>query len=255
MDPKAPAIALSLALLLLLPACDKGGGSVSAPAPAAQSLQAQPTPHIWPPEAKNGDTVGFSADDLLRRNFYIVLDGSGSMTESNCAGGRRKFEAAVEAVRNFADSAPQDANLGLLIFDGMGTSERVPLGINNREAYHHQLLASRPENGTPLKTAIGIGVQALTNQASRQLGYGEYNLIVVTDGEASTGEDPTKIVNRTIDSTPIAIQTIGFCIDSKHSLNQPGRTKYVSVENAAQLNRELQSFLAEAEDFNVSDFR
>ena len=49
-------------------------------------------------------------------------------------------------------------------------------------------------------------------QRIAQLGYGEYHLVVVTDGEA-TGEDPTRRRRTDPDrESPVVLHTIGFCI-------------------------------------------
>jgi len=71
----------------------------------------------------------------------------------------------------------------------------------------------------PLSVAIEHGYKALTKQASLQLGYGEYHLVVVTDGEANTGYEPNKAVQSVLTESPVVIHTIGFCIRGSHSLN------------------------------------
>jgi len=78
--------------------------------------------------------------------------------------------------------------------------------------------------------------------------------VVVTDGEASQGEDPRAEVNSIIATTPIVLHTIGFCIDSRHSLNQPGRILYRQANDLEELRRGLQNVLAEAPSFTVLQF-
>jgi Ca-activated chloride channel family protein len=207
---------------------------------------------VWPP-IKAG-TAFVKSDAMLRRNYYVVLDGSGSMQDRGCSGGMSKFDSAVEALNTFFAGIPEDANVGLLVFDHHGFSERVPLGVNNRTQLRQALQEARPNGGTPLSRAVEAGYEALTREAGQQLGYGEYHLVIVTDGEANQGFDPTEIVNRIIDRTAIVIHTIGYCIGSGHSLNQPGRTLYSTADSAASLSRELQAVLAEAETFDVSQF-
>jgi hypothetical protein len=91
-------------------------------------------------------------------------------------------------------------------------------------------------------------------QARRQLGYGEYHMVVVTDGEASRYEDPRSIVDSIIATTPIVLHTIGFCIDARHSLNQPGRILYRQANDLEGLRKGLQDVLAEAPRFTVLQF-
>jgi Ca-activated chloride channel family protein len=223
------------------------------PEPVKPEETVQRNKDAWPP-IESG--IAFiKSDDMLRRNYYVVLDGSGSMQDRGCSGGMRKFDSAVEALNTFFYGIPEDANVGLLVFDYHGFSERVPLGRNNREQLRRALQEARPSGGTPLSRAVEAGYQALTRQAGQQLGYGEYHLVIVTDGEANPGFDPTEEVNWIIDKTAIVIHTIGYCIGSGHSLNQPGRTLYRTADSSASLSRELQAVLAEAETFDVSQFK
>lgn len=207
----------------------------------------------WPP-IENG-AAAVQVEAMLAKNYYVVLDGSGSMRERGCSGSLSKFESATGALQDFFSTIPAEANVGLFIFDEQGFSERVPLGTGNRAQLQAALNASKPEGGTPLNLAVDAGYQALTRQASLQLGYGEYHLVIVTDGEASKGYDPTEEVNRVIDGSAIVIHTIGYCIGEGHSLNQPGRTLYSTVDNAQSLSRELKAVLAESETFDVSQFQ
>ena len=206
----------------------------------------------WPPVEVE---VGALDNYMLRRNYYVILDGSGSMADNQCSGSQSKFQSAIGAIERFVNSVPPEDNIGLLIFDTQKLSERVPLGVGNRTKISQALRISQPGGGTPLSDAVEKGYLALTKQASQQLGYGEYHMVIVTDGEASLGYDPIDSVNRIVDDTAIVIHTIGYCIDEGHSLNQPGKTLYTTVDNAESLSRELNAVLAESESFDVSQFQ
>ena len=220
-----------------------GALTLAAACAAAASLQ-------WPPAGK-ADRI---APELTTRNFYVVLDGSGSMNERACKGDGRKIDQAKAALEVFAKSVPRNANLGLLVFDSRGVSERVPLAADNRQAFMQQVLATNPSGGTPLRGAIALARQRIEEQGRRQLGYGEYNLVVVTDGEASSGQDPRQEVNELLARSPIVVHTIGFCISTNHSLNQPGRTVYKAANDRADLERGLEATLAEAPKFTADRF-
>ena len=186
---------------------------------------------------------------LTRRNFLIVLDGSGSMRDVQCSGDLSKIKAAKQAIAAFATKLSPDDNLGLCAFDSQGVTERSPLSLN-RAAFNQALQAVRSDSNTPLGTAVGLGYSRLRAQAQRQLGYGEYYLIVVTDGEADRGNDPRGIVNQIVSESPVVISTIGFCIGEGHSLNRPGLTMYHDATNLKELNQGLESVLAES-DFSA----
>ena len=204
----------------------------------------------WPPAGKP-DRI---EQNLTTRNFYVVLDGSGSMNERACQGDGRKIEQAKAALEVFSKAVPHNVNLGLLVFDRSGVSERVPLGTDNRPAFLQQTHATNPSGGTPLSSAITLARQRLEHQARRQLGYGEYNLVIVTDGEASSGQDPRAVVNDMLARSPIIIHTIGFCISASHSLNQQGRTVYKAANDRRELERGLEAALAEAPRFTADRF-
>lgn len=213
---------------------------------------ARPLESDWPPLGDGGSSA--IAPNLLANNYYLVLDGSGSMRDVECSEGNPKIEVAAEALKSFARSLGSEVNLGLLVFDNAGVSERLPLGPSNQSAFDQAIDSVVANKATPLGTAVGLAYKKLEQQARRQLGYGEYHLVILTDGIASDGEDPTTAVQQILASSPVVFHTIGFCIDDKHPLNQPGRTYYLSANDPAALGRGLQSVLAEAPDFSVQDF-
>jgi Ca-activated chloride channel family protein len=251
-------LALSLAAFLAL-SCDKPSPP---PAPPSTAVVPETPPGApgdpgsrspWPPPPDKGEEVDLT-ENILARNYYVVLDGSGSMREQKCSGSVNKSSASKAALKKFADTVPADANLGLLAFDYAGVSERSPLGMKNRKTFFASLEAVRADKNTPLRNAVALGLKALERQARRQLGYGEYHLVVVTDGEADKGQRPDQVVDYIVDRTPIIIHTIGFCIGEEHSLNQPGRTIYKAADNPAELGKGLQEVLAEAETFVLDRF-
>ncbi len=218
---------------------------------AKKSYAGQPTLNNWP--KTDGQNVTL-ANDLLATNYYLVLDGSGSMKESRCSGNTSKMSAAKKAVSAFTRQIPQNANLGLLVFDNAGTSERVPLQANNRVEMLSAIGQVRANAGTPLRTAITRAYAALELQAKKQLGYGEYHLVVITDGEANDREEPDRIVDKILLNSPVVLHTIGFCIKGGHSLNQAGRIDYKQADDPASLSKGLQEVLAEAPEFQQNQF-
>lgn len=191
----------------------------------------------------------------MRNNIYVVFDGSGSMADVGCSGNVSKADAAKQALFSFADQIPVDTNLGMLVFDNFGTRETVALSVANKDKFSQEVKAVYPNQGTPLKTAITKAYKKLTAQAKKQQGYGNYHLVVVTDGAASASEDPTYIVNEILDESPIVLHTIGFCIKEQHTLNQPGRIIYKSAMNVKDLQTGLSNVLAEAPNFVATDFK
>jgi Ca-activated chloride channel homolog len=207
----------------------------------------------WPPLEEG--TAPATTGTLTTVNYYLVFDGSGSMLSSQCGGGTTKFDAALKAVRDFIATIPEDANVGLAAFDRRAISERVPLAGGSREALYGALQEIRAGSNTPLRSAIKIGYDKLTDQARTQLGYGEYHLVVVTDGDPDPrDEDPSPVVREILRESPVVLHTVGFCIDDDHVLNQRDRTNYAAATNPEQLRQSLQAVLAEAPVFDAASF-
>ena len=234
------------------PVPDAGSAPAPAPPPAAYALDT--TRSNWPPLEDGAPTEAAHVEPAAV-SYYLVLDGSGSMTKEVCSAGRTKIEAAIAAVTAFVQSVPDDQYLGLAVFDRQGLSERVPLAQHNRVRMAEALARVDANGGTPLQSALSLGFEQLTRQARRQLGYGEYHLVVVTDGHpAPESEDPTRAVNRILNESPVLLHTIGFCIGTQHVLNQPGRVFYAAADNPEQLRQGLDAVLAESPTFDVSRF-
>ncbi len=241
---------LIMALTLLI-SCqkkepEKKKQDTARPAPVAQLTEDDiKRMAIWPPGV--GEQEVMLEEDFLKSNYYIIFDGSGSMKGD-------KLQVAKKALSEFVNHIQGDANVGLAVFDNRRLSERAVLG-ETRESIIGQIEKVKANGSTPLKNAISLAYQKLVEQGLKQLGYGEYHLVVVTDGEASEGQDPTQIVNSILQSSPVVIHTIGFQIGQNHSLNQPGKILYASANNFEELRKGLESVLAELENFSVSDFQ
>ena len=208
----------------------------------------------WPPILDIGNAP-VRAPRLDVHNYFLLLDGSGSMAESRCSAGMQKIDAAVSALRAFVDAVPADANLGLAVFDERGIGERVALGLENRDAIRTAIGEVRVGGGTPLRSSIELAYDKLLLQGRSQQGYGEYHLVIVTDGQPDPkSEDPGRVVRRILAETPVVVHTVGFCIGTNHVLNQPGRSYYVAAESPQELSQGLEAVLAESAQFDISRF-
>ena len=193
----------------------------------------------------------------LSRNFYFVFDGSGSMKDPPPASSQgdhsvpSKIVGAKWAVNEFMKNVPKNVNLGLFVFDARGEREVLPLGPNNRQKFLDDINAVQAKNGTPLGDAIGKGALALAKQYKRQLGYGEYKLIVITDGEA---DDRIENGITTAMKYNIPIYTIGFGIGPTHSLRKYS-ISYRSADSAKQVESALEQAAAELDVFDAPSFK
>ena len=187
----------------------------------------------------------------LTRNFYFIFDGSGSMADPpdwEC-GGDQSFETKLAgakwAVGEFVDKVADDMNLGLYVFDRHGRSELVPLSAGNREPFLQAIGSVEAGGGTPLADAIHFGVDRLVAQYKKQLGYGEFRLVVVTDGIAD--DIPAAAAYGATYGIPI--YAIGLCIGERHPLRQYA-VSYRAADNFADLARGLEETLAELPSFD-----
>lgn len=236
-------------------------GCEQAPAPAALEKQsnevgvniAAAKSGAWPYIADQ-QKVSALAENLLAKNFVVILDGSGSMDASGCSGGERKIDVAKKAITDWSTTIPAGSNLGLVAFhNGWTTLDLLPKEQSKNFTTALDNVGAR--GNTPLATAIKLAYGMLTKQAQRQLGYGEYVIVVVTDGgDNDENESLEKWVGHVLGKTPIRLFTIGFCIDGDHYLNQRGRTIYKEANNPAELRKGLKEVLAEAESFDVKGF-
>ena len=204
--------------------------------------------------AAQSQQVGEAA---LTRNFYFIFDGSGSMAESlnqQCRGDKRfgsRLEGAKWAVGQFLPLVARDVNLGLWSFDADGNRERVPLGPDNHATFLTEIRKIRATGNTPLTESIEQGVNRLVQQRDQQLGYGEFRLIVVTDGQA-TGRPLPQAVNYAREQR-IPIYTIGLCIGEKHELRRYS-VSYRAADSIEALKRGLEETLAETNVFDPQTF-
>jgi Ca-activated chloride channel homolog len=247
----------TLCLLVVLAGC---GQAVSPPQDQKGPTRQDPKKETvyalkgnWPARGDETQKQEVAAN-LLAKNFVLVYDGSGSMSETKCAGKRKKIEVARDAVSEWVRTVPHDANVGLISFHEDRWS-KLPPAARNREEFVKIIHRIAPGGGTPLAQAVNRAYAMLRDQALQQLGYGEYTIVVVTDGEANDIPALAAQVNTVLDESPVVINTVGFCIAEKHSLNQPGRTVYKAANNPEELRKGLQEVLAEAETFDVPAFK
>ncbi len=214
----------------------------------------RPMENSWPPITAQAESA-VDTNSLLTTNYFIMLDASGSMAEQKCSGTRSKMQVAASALGEFVRSLPAQANFGLAIFNGTTTKELLPLGHHDGEEVKKIAAQILPSASTPLASAMSFSYEKIAAQARRQLGYGEYYLVLITDGLANRGQEPDGVVRRILEQSPVQIYTIGFCISEDHPLHQPGRTVYRSANDPQALVRGLKDILAEAPEFNIVDFK
>jgi len=206
----------------------------------------------WP---GTGDANITFSDNLEARNFYVVFDGSGSMNSTGCGDGNRRISVAKNSVKEFFSVLPEETNAGLLVFDIRGINQVAPIQKVNKTLLNESVTNISVGGNTPLGESLKIASEQLTIQAQKQQGYGEYHLVVITDGESSDGDYMNTMVSDISANTPINIHTIGFCLGASHALNKEGVINYSSASNSSQLLSSLKAVLAESPSFDATEFK
>lgn len=251
-------IGLCVGVVFLLERCP----SESPPPPPSSSSASSSTATSSEPDASVDERIEIPLDETdvgqeasLTRNLYFIFDGSGSMkrsTGSDCRGDQRfdtKIEGARWAVQEFLSKVPDEIAIGLYVFDANGREERVPLGVDNRGDFLEALAQVRVGGGTPLAEGIQFGTQQLVEQYKHQLGYGEFRLVVVTDGQADHIPAAARFATR----YGMPIYAIGLCIGEDHPLRTLA-VSYRAADNFADLAQGLEETLAELPSFDVTTF-
>lgn len=252
-----PFWSIILLIAFSLSACSSspGGSSETGEAWAAQTGKDRPDPWLTLKRQPVTLPPGSEAAVDLSRNIYIIFDGSGSMSErvdSRCGANERfdrKIDGARWALTEFVASVPDDINLGLYIFDRRGPREVMPLGRLDRETFKEHIRNISAGGSTPLASSIRFASDRLNEQYIKQLGYGEFRLVIITDGLA---ESIPKAAFYAAERG-IPIYTIGLCIDTDHPLHRYS-VSYQAVDNFTDLRQSLSATLAELPDFDTADF-
>jgi hypothetical protein len=186
-------------------------------------------------------------------NYYFIFDMSGSMDES-CSG-KRKIDGAKEAVARFMKNIPDEVNLGLMLIGtktGDDFEEALPIAPGNKEQFLNIISSLQPRGGTPLGEAIQMSVDKVVEQYKKQLGYGTYRIIIITDG-VQTGislKEPCYYLAR---HGFIGLYSIGLCMKSSHTLKNYSLS-YRDANNYEELEQALVEATAESDVFDPNLF-
>lgn len=210
--------------------------------PPALAYGEQPTRNDWPPLEHAAENFS-DPRDLLKSNYYVILDGSEEMAQRGCSSSGSKLGDAVQALAAFIDAVPEDANVGVMAINHGRLIELAPLHGETR--INPQTLAQLSAGGgAPLRSAIFRADEQLTRQAQRQLGYGEYHLVVISGGSVAPGEEPADVMRRLLNESPLNLHIISLCSGASDTLNEPGLGRiYHAADNYAALQQGLSAVL------------
>ena len=201
----------------------------------------------WPTAAEISDIE--VAENLFGEHYVIAIDTSGSMKYS--CDGQDKMGAAKSAAIEFLSNIPQDASVGLAVF-GSRVGMLVPLDFNNHTKVESAISGLSHGGGTPMSRAIESGYTSLLEAGNAQLGYGNYNLVILGDGAPESVSRTETWLDKIAQTTPVNVTTIGFCAEI--SVLDRIAVNYQPASNAGELRAAFATVLAEATEIDGSEF-
>ncbi len=191
------------------------------------------------------------------QHIVVVLDNSGSMNVPMKGDrGLTRLQAAKNALRVVLQSLPAHAQVGVVVLNSNnGQNWIVPLAPIDPEHAVQAIDQIKAAGGTFLGSFMKIGTDALL-QSRQNDHYGQYRLLVVTDGEAS---DPRRVERFLPDilARGITLDVIGVDMASRHSLATRVHT-YRRADDPASLTQAVREVFAEtsiaAGDASEDDF-
>ncbi|MEM6329066.1 MAG: vWA domain-containing protein [Planctomycetota bacterium] len=166
----------------------------------------------------------------------VVLDNSGSMRDWMPGGGTR-IEAAKQALLTVLRQTPADAEVGLLLLNpARGEPWLVPLGPVDQDAVRSAVDRIEADGPTPLGNAMKTAADALL-EAREAARYGDYKLLIVTDGEANRPKRVQRYLTD-VQSRGLLVDVIGVAMQGEHSLARRANT-YRAADEPASLEQAI----------------
>lgn len=159
-------------------------------------------------------TTTFATD-----NVVVVLDNSSSMAQSMSGGTR--MTVAKKALSTVLGNLKDDVRVGVVLLNPTPVAKNnwlIPLGQVNPAEAVKKINELRENGGTPLGYYMKVGADALLELRAKEH-YGNYRLLVVTDGEANSDDAPKlEAYLPDIQRRGIAVDVIGLDMRGEHSL-------------------------------------
>ena len=192
--------------------------------------------------------------DWQKKSLAMVLDTSGSM--ENKIEGKRKIDSAKESLQGilkrlqqsqqaYQKENPNKYNIeaGLFYFDGRTVKCAVPISKLNYNQLSTAVDSMTANGGTPLGIALAYAERSLNTNAT-----GRKYILMLTDGENSTGRSPEKVYTKikeanTKSQDPTNLFMAAFATSKTPfaDLEKQG-AKVVEAKDAEALQRELDQY-------------
>ena len=190
--------------------------------------------------------LGVAGDSVV-----IVLDDSGSMNE-RMTGGVPRIDAAKNAISVILKQFPVGTKLGLLLLNGERAKQHwaIPLGELSVQQAIRRVESVIADGGTPLGERMRDGADALLQLREKQM-YGNYRLLIVTDGEANDAKLLYQYLPDVL-CRGLIVDAIGVDMKKDHTLATRVHS-YRRADDAQALSKAVQEVFAEKSDSSVAD--
>lgn len=193
-----------------------------------------------------------SSTTFAAQKVVVVVDDSGSMLDRMRYERIRKMDAAKQSLRVVLEKLPADAEVGVL---ALNRGWVMPFQTIDRRQLESQVNRLRASGGTPLGMRMREATDKLLELRSKDP-YGDYRLLVVTDGEASD-QGLLDAILPDIMARNFVVDVIGVDMESEHSL-ATAVTAYRRADDPSSLEEAIAESLAESDESDLvggeSDF-
>lgn len=192
-------------------------------------------------------------NQMKKLNVAILLDASGSMAGK--VKGGQKMRVAKAAVKRYASSLPEAAEVSLRVYGHKGSNQQkdksiscnsteqvYPLSAYQEKEFNQSLDQFQPTGWTP----IALAMKEAKKDLEQKGGENTRNLMyIVSDGEETCGGDPVKVAKELNQSDIQAVvNIIGFDVDDQgqrelEAAAKAGGGEYFSAQDEQDLRRYL----------------
>jgi hypothetical protein len=155
------------------------------------------------------------------------------------------MSAAKEALKQVLRTVPPETRIGLLVFSAKNVESDwvYPLGPRDDAVLLRAIDRPMPGGGTPLGAYLKKGADRLLEERGKQLGYGTYRLLVVTDGEAGDANLVEQFTPEII-ARGVTVDVIGVAMNQRHTLATKVHS-YRSANDPGSLTRAVAEVFGE----------
>ncbi|MCY2975558.1 MAG: VWA domain-containing protein [Planctomycetota bacterium] len=200
---------------------------------------------VWSVLAVYSTLPAFATDTTV----VVLLDDSGSMrnqmrTESAL---EPRMAVAKTALTRVVEQLSPQTTFGLLLMNGARSNGGwlVPLAALDRASALSRIANVKADGGTPLGQSMKSAIDELLERRG-EVPYGDYRLLVVTDGEATDRNTLDQYLPDMV-ARGIVIDVIGVDMQSDHSLASRAHS-YRRANDASSFEQALTEIFAESAD-------